>query len=69
VRPTAVRPLNCWAGTAEAQHTAARAKILAAFSTQQGYQADGQYGPRPWLRAFTKVTNQAAAGAVGWASR
>ena len=30
---------------AEAQHTAARAKILAAFSAQQGYQADGQYGP------------------------
>jgi hypothetical protein len=54
---------------AEAQHTAARAKILAAFSTQQGYQADGQYGPRPWLRAFTKVTNQAAAAAVGWARR
>ena len=54
---------------AEAQHTAARAKILAAFSAQQGYQADGQYGPRPWLRAFTKVTNQAAAGAVAWARR
>ncbi len=54
---------------AEAQHTAARAKILAAFSAQQGYQADGQYGPKPWLRAFTKVTNQAAAGAVGWAKR
>ncbi len=54
---------------AEAQHTAARAKILAAFSAQQGYQADGQYGPRPWLRAFTKVTNRAAAGAVGWARR
>ena len=54
---------------AQAQHTAARARILAAFSAQQGYQADGQYGPRPWLRAFTKVTNQAAAGAVGWARR
>ncbi len=27
---------------AEAQHTAARAKILAAFSAQQSYQADGQ---------------------------
>jgi hypothetical protein len=54
---------------ADAQHTAARAKILAAFSAQQGHQADGQYGPRPWLRAFTKVTNQAASGAVGWARR
>ena len=39
---------------AEAQHTAARAKILAAFSGQQGHQADGQYGPAAWLRAFTK---------------
>ena len=31
---------------AEAQHTAARAKILAAFTSQGGYQADGQYGPK-----------------------
>jgi len=54
---------------AEAQHTAARAKILAVFSAQQGYQADGQYGPGPWLRAFTRVTGRAAAGAVGWARR
>ncbi len=30
---------------AEAQHTAARAKMLAAFSAQQGHHADGQYGP------------------------
>ena len=29
---------------AEAQHTAARAKILAAFTAQQGYEADGYYG-------------------------
>ena len=30
---------------AEAQHTAARARLLAVFSAQQGHQADGQYGP------------------------
>ena len=30
---------------AEARHTAARARILAAFTRQGGYQADGQYGP------------------------
>ncbi len=54
---------------AEAQHTAARAKILAAFSGQQGYQADGQYGPKPWLRTFTKITSRAAAEAMGWAKR
>ena len=54
---------------AEAQHTVARARMLAAFSAQQGHQADGQYGPGSWLRAFTKVTNSAAAGAVKWARR
>src|SRR5450755_1196611 len=51
---------------AEAQHTVARARMLAAFTGQQGHQADGQYGPGSWLRAFTKVTNSAAAGAVKW---
>ena len=54
---------------AEAQHTAARAKMLAAFSSQQGHHADGQYGPAAWLRAFTRVTNGAATGAVKWARR
>src|SRR4051812_37854566 len=54
---------------AEAQHTAARARILSAFSSQGGYQADGQYGPRAWLRAVTKITPGAAAGATGWARR
>ena len=54
---------------AEAQHTVARAKILAAFSGQRGFQADGQYGPKPWLRAFTKITSRAAAEAMGWAKR
>ena len=54
---------------AEAQHTAARAKMLAAFSAQQGHHADGQYGPAAWLRAFTRVTNGAATGAVKWARR
>ncbi len=54
---------------AEAQHTAARAKMLAAFTAQQGYHADGQYGPAAWLRAFTRVTNGAATGAVRWARR
>ena len=54
---------------AEAQHTAARAKILAAFTAQQGYEADGYYGPASWLRAITKVTKGAAAAAAGWARR
>jgi hypothetical protein len=54
---------------AEAQHTAARARMLAAFSAQQGHQADGQYRPAAWLRTFTRVTNGAATGAVRWAKR
>ena len=54
---------------AEAQHTAARAKILAAFGTDQGFQADGHDGAKSWLRALTKVTRGAAAGATGWARR
>ena len=54
---------------AEAQHTAARAKILAAFTGQQGYEADGYYGAASWLRAITRVTKGAAAAATGWARR
>jgi Domain of unknown function (DUF222) len=54
---------------AEAQHTAARAKILPAFTAQDGFQADGHFGAKSWLRAFTKITSGAAAGAGGWARR
>src|SRR5271165_4179799 len=54
---------------AEAQHTAARAKILAVFTAQQGYEADGYYGAASWLRAITRVTKGAAAAATGWARR
>jgi hypothetical protein len=54
---------------AEAQHTVALARMLAAFGAQQGHQADGQFGPAAWLRAFTRVTSSAATGAVKWARR
>ena len=54
---------------AEAQHTAARAKILSAFTAQHGYEADGQYGAAAWLRAITRVTRGAAGAATGWARR
>jgi hypothetical protein len=50
-------------------HTAARAKVLAAFTAQNGYEADAAFGPKTWLRAQTKVTQGAAAGAVAWATR
>ena len=54
---------------AEAQHTAARARILSVFTAQQGYEADGYYGAASWLRAITRVTRGAAAAAAGWARR
>ncbi|MGN6172271.1 MAG: hypothetical protein ACTHPS_04895 [Streptosporangiaceae bacterium] len=54
---------------AEARHTAARARMLAAFSAQGGYEDDGHGGARVWLRWQTRVTKGAAAGAVGWMRR
>jgi hypothetical protein len=54
---------------AEARHTAARARFLAAFTAQDGYQDDGQGSARMWLRWQTRVTGAAAAGAVGWMRR
>src|SRR5450755_1936923 len=54
---------------AEAQHTAARAKILSAFSAGRGFEADGHYGAKPWLRAFSKVTKNAAVATAAWARR
>src|SRR5258707_13091807 len=54
---------------AESQHTAARARVLSAFTASRGFEADGQFGPKPWLRGQTKITKGAAAGAVGWARR
>src|SRR5258708_21778339 len=54
---------------AESQHTAARPRILSAFTSSRGFEADSQFGPKPWLRGQTKITKDAAAGAVGWARR
>ncbi len=54
---------------AEAGHTAARARVLAAFTAQDGFERDGQRCARSWLRWQTRVTGGAAAGAVGWVRR
>jgi hypothetical protein len=54
---------------AGAKHTAARASVLAAFTAQGGFEADGQRCARSWLMWQTQVTGGAAAGAVGWAKR
>jgi len=54
---------------AEARHTAARARILAAFSSRAGCEDDGQGSARMWLKWQTRVTKGAAVAAVGWARR
>jgi hypothetical protein len=54
---------------AEAKHTAVRARMLTAFTAQDGYRDDGQGSARVWLRWQTRITRGAAAGAVGWARR
>jgi hypothetical protein len=54
---------------AEAQHTAARARLLAAFAAQGGCEDDGHGSARTWLRWRTRITTGAAAGAIGWVRR
>jgi len=39
---------------AEARHTAARARVLAAFAARGGYEADGQGCARVWLKWQTR---------------
>jgi len=54
---------------AEGKHTAARARVLAAFTAQAGFEDDGHGTARTWLKWQTRVTHSAAAAAVGWARR
>jgi hypothetical protein len=54
---------------AEAMHTAARSKVLAAFARQRAFEDDGQGSAGSWLRWQARITRGAAAGAVGWARR
>jgi hypothetical protein len=49
--------------------TAARARILAAFTAGQGYAADADYSPTSWLIHRTRITKGAARGHLGWAGR
>ena len=68
---TAVEQADCLRALerAESVHTAARAKILAAFHAGAGYQDDGHGSAKTWLAWQTRVTRGAAAGAVGWMRR
>jgi hypothetical protein len=54
---------------AAAMHTAARSKVLSAFCAGRGYEDDGQYSPKTWLRWQTRITPGAATGAMGWMRR
>jgi hypothetical protein len=53
----------------EAKHTAARSRVLAAFTARGGYEDDGHRSARSWLRWRARVTRGAAAGAIGWVRR
>lgn len=54
---------------AEARHTAARSRLISAFTACSGFEADGHGSARTWLRWRTRITRGAAAGAVGWVRR
>ncbi len=50
-------------------HTAARARVLAGFAGQRGFEDDGQGSARSWLTWQTRVTPAAARGTVTWMRR
>jgi hypothetical protein len=49
--------------------TAARASVLSAFASGQGYSADADYSPRAWLIHKTRVTKAVAVAHTAWAKR
>ena len=53
----------------DAISTAARARILAAFTASQGYSADADYSPASWLIHRTGITKSAARHHRAWARR
>jgi uncharacterized protein DUF222 len=54
---------------ATSMSTAARASILGAFISGQGYSADADYSPRSWLIHRTRVTKGAATAHTAWVRR
>jgi hypothetical protein len=54
---------------ADAALTAARAFVLAGFTTGQGYCDDADYSARSWLIHRTHITPGAAVGHTAWAKR
>src|SRR5580704_2509571 len=49
--------------------TAARASILAAFTSGQGYSVDADYSPKAWLIHKTRITKGAAVAYTAWVRR
>src|SRR5689334_12928592 len=49
--------------------TAARASVLSAFTSAQGYSAGADYSPRAWLIHKTRVTKVVAVAHTAWAKR
>src|SRR5260370_10618761 len=49
--------------------TAARAAVLAAFASAQGYCADADHSPQAWLAGRIRVTKSAAVGYTAWVRR
>jgi len=68
--PAAVQA-DCLRGLEQAQsmHTAARSRVLSAFSAQDGYADDGHGSARTWLKWQTRVSGGAAFGALAWMKR
>ena len=54
---------------AQSQHTAARTRVLAAFTAQSGFADDACASPRSWLAWQTRVTIGTASAAIGWTYR
>ena len=54
---------------ANSMGTAARAAVLGAFTSGQGYSADADYSPRAWLINRTRITKGAAVAYTAWARR
>ena len=50
-------------------HSAARAKVVAAFCAQRGYEDDGQGSPRTWLSWQSRITRNAATAVLASARR
>jgi hypothetical protein len=68
---TAAEQADCLRGLehAASMHTAARAQVLTAFHGQSGYEDDGHGSAKTWLKWRTRITDGAAAGAMGWMRR